>query len=413
MRVYLHIGLEQVGAGRLQSILAAKRDQMINKRVLFARSPGSKNHMRLFMSVSNPENVDTLRFNRGYMTAAKQRVLRETLTSKLAREIEQHKPKSLILSCEQLGAGLRTLSELERLKALLGEITDDIRIVAHLDEPAALLCRHDAEQVLEGRAVTLAAELALTHAQSWWSAGQAALPAIDPAKGIFAEVQGPAFWLDYPALVAHWQGVFGNGTVRLRSYAARLFAAAEITQELCAAFDIEDSIGKAEVTRVARQPSAASLARGRQLNALVLQMLAKGTGILPRQLWRSLVQEVAVDGPWVDPASLHLISGRLYPGNRSLLQTQPALREETFESPKGIAEWTEADPLFGYRASQYLSAFMWRIDEATRHEKRPRKANDAKSAGNPVPATSADGLPEVARALMPALAVRNLGSVSV
>jgi len=65
MRIYLHIGLEQVGADRLQSVLAAKRDQLASKGVLFARAPGNKNHTRLFMAVKDPAHIDPRRFNRG------------------------------------------------------------------------------------------------------------------------------------------------------------------------------------------------------------------------------------------------------------------------------------------------------------------------------------------------------------
>ncbi len=408
MRIHLHIGLEQVGAGRLQDVLAAKRDQMIGKAVLYARTPGNKNHTRLFLAVTDPDHIDPLRFNRGYITPEKQRVLHDTLASDLAREIAQHAPDTLILSCEQLGTGLRSATELARLKALLTPLSDDIRIVAHIDEPAALLCRYYAEQVLEGRGITLDAELGLIPATSWWDAALAATPEIMPAQGIFAQTQGPAFWLDYPALLAHWESAFGAGCVTLRSYDASLFASAEITQEIRAMFDIDGSIGKAEAVTISEQPSAAALARGRQLNALILQVLAIGKRILPRQLWRSLVQEVAIDGPPMDPASLHAISKRLEAGNKRLLETQMALDPETFKRPRAKGNWQEADPLFGFRASQYLLGFMWRIDKATRQKSHAKAQGLARMNGEtPIDAPVDNGLTDIARALMPPLAVQN------
>ena len=84
MRIVLHIGLEELSAARLQSVLAAKRDQLIGKGVLFARSPGNKNHTRLFMAVTDPGHVDPLRFNRGYIPVEKQDVLRATVAEDLA-----------------------------------------------------------------------------------------------------------------------------------------------------------------------------------------------------------------------------------------------------------------------------------------------------------------------------------------
>jgi len=68
MRIILHIGLEQVGAERIQDVLAAKREGLIGKGILFPRSPGTKNHTRLFMAMTDADHVDPLRFNRGFIT---------------------------------------------------------------------------------------------------------------------------------------------------------------------------------------------------------------------------------------------------------------------------------------------------------------------------------------------------------
>ncbi|WP_457774219.1 hypothetical protein [Phycobium rhodophyticola] len=39
MRIILHIGMAEVGADRLQSVLADKREGLISKGILFPRSP--------------------------------------------------------------------------------------------------------------------------------------------------------------------------------------------------------------------------------------------------------------------------------------------------------------------------------------------------------------------------------------
>jgi len=333
----------------------------------------------------------------------------------LARETAQRRPDTLILSCPHLGTCLRSEAELGRLKALLTSFSDDIRIIAHVDEPAALLTRHYAEQILEGRGLSLDAELTLAKADNWCEAALVATPVISPAKGAFAETQAPAFWLDYPALVSRWEDVFGTGSVQLRPYGAALFASTNVMQELRAAFGIDVAIGKAEPATLPDEPSAASLARGRQLNALILQVLAQGKRILPRQLWRTLVQEVAVDGPPLDPGNLHAISKQLEPGNKALLKSQPALHADTFKRPRAKGPWTEADPLFGYRASQYLLSFsqhllsfMWRINKASRQVRRAKGPALAQLAGTlPAPEAQPDGLSDDARALMPPLAIQN------
>ena len=65
--------------------------------------------------------------------------LREAVRVELLREIAQHRPETLILSAAQLGGSLWRTAELERLRDLLTPMSSDIRLVAHIDEPAALL----------------------------------------------------------------------------------------------------------------------------------------------------------------------------------------------------------------------------------------------------------------------------------
>ena len=176
MRIYLHIGLHKAGSERLQAVLADKRDQLLARGVMVPRAAGPKNHTRLFMAVTDPDHVDPLRYNRGFIGTAKQAHLRETLVESLAADIAKHAPHTLILSAHQLGTQLSRQSELERLKALLTPFSDDIRIVAHLDAQARMLADVFAEQVFEGRATGLAREVELTREDSWWDAALDTLP---------------------------------------------------------------------------------------------------------------------------------------------------------------------------------------------------------------------------------------------
>ena len=72
MRIYLHIGLHKAGSERLQAVLADKRDQLLARGVMVPRAAGPKNHTRLFMAVTDPDHVDPLRYNRGFIGTAKQ-----------------------------------------------------------------------------------------------------------------------------------------------------------------------------------------------------------------------------------------------------------------------------------------------------------------------------------------------------
>jgi len=422
MRIYLHIGPEEISAGRIQSVLAEKRERLLRHRVLYPRSPGSKNHTRLFMAATDAGNVDPLRFNRGYITSQKQAVLRDAVVQDLTAEVAQHEPDVLILSCTQLGGGLRNVSELARLRDMLIPLSDDIHIITHVDLPARMLARAYAAQILEGRGLSLQAELDLAASDSWWHSALAACPRIDPAAGVFAQTQGPVHWVDLPALSAFWEGAFGTGHVQLHSYDEPLFAAPSVADTVCATFGLDLSIGKVDPSVPPPPAPEASLSRGRQLNALILRVLASRQRILPRQLWRSFVQDVAVaEGPPLDLAQLHPITRHFAPGLKNLLKEHPGLHADTFKATRAEGNWAEADPMYGFRASQYLLGFMWRIDKATREEQQKRNNDLARLAGTvaatpQVPPLDADPLPDsdppdglsaAARGLMPPLALQN------
>ena len=402
-------------------MLADKREHLIRKGVLYARSPGNKSHTRLFMAATDPVNVDTLRFNRGYITPAKQAMLRDTVIDDLAREVAQHAPDTLIVCCAQLGTGLRATTELEQLRAMLAPLSHDIRIIAHVDLPARMLARAYAAQILEGRGISLQAELDLVGTKSWWQAALDAAPPIDPGAGVFAHSQAPNHWLDLPALVRFWEATFGTGTVALHGYEETRFAAPDVTAEICNAFGIPHTIGKAEAAALPAPTAQAALARGRQLNALILRMLANRARILPRQMWRGFVQDVAVDGPPLDIASLHPVTEHFAADLKSLVTRHQGLSADIFKAPRATGSWIEADPLYGYRPSQYLLGYMWRIDKATREQAQNRasdlahltedtlpSAKTSKTKGPPrAPDNPPGGLTTSARTLMPPLALQN------
>jgi hypothetical protein len=398
MRIELHIGPEQCGASRLQAVLAAKRDQLTGKGIRYAESPGNRNHTRLWMAVTDPNHVDPLRFSRGVVTEGEQALLRQTLAADLAREINTHTPEVLILSAAQL-CWFSSRSELRRLHEVLSPFSEDIRVTVHVDEPARILTRVYADQIMDGRAASLDLEMSLSAQTGWWDAALQNAPQIDPQRGIFVETQAAPHWLDYARLVHHWEAVFGAGRVQLRSFDAELFASPDVTEEIAAAFGIETGFGKARAAPPEPPPSASWLARGRQLNALLLKVLARGDRVLPRQLWRRFITEITVGGPLIDPGTLAPVSAAFADDAAALTAAHPGLPAETFEPPWPEPAWTEADPRFGYRASQYLVSFIGRIDKATREARAKAAARDH--------APQPDRLSTHARTIMPPLAVAN------
>ncbi|MEM6308728.1 MAG: glycosyltransferase family 2 protein [Pseudomonadota bacterium] len=409
MRIVVHIGLESCGVNRLQNVLSDKRNQLSAKGVRYASAPGNRNHTRLWMAMTDPDHVDPLRYNRGFISAAKQNALRDMLHRELAAEIGAHTPDVLILSATQL-CWLYRACELERLHDFLGAFSNDIRIVAHVGNQAEVLSRTYAAQVLEGRGTPLSRELEVARGGNWWERVVSDLPEIDPQAGQFIETQAIPFWLDYQALVSHWEGVFGTGSVTVRSFHDDSFATEDITEEIRASFGIKAKFGEATEPPPQPEPSAVWLARARQLNALLLQVLAQKKHVLTRSVWRSFLNDIKVDGTQTQPEALHIIAPCFAAGNRALIAHHSTLSHDMFDVPATSDPWSEPHAGNGFRATQYLLAFFWRIERATQQTRKGRITDLAEIDGDPVAAPDIDGdgaLSPDARAIMPPLAVQN------
>ncbi|WP_407492712.1 glycosyltransferase family 2 protein [Pseudooceanicola sp. MF1-13] len=405
MKIHLHIGLEGCGTIRLQDVMAEKRAQLESKGVLFPKVPGPQNHTRLFMAVTAPENVDPLRFNRGFITADKQKALRDQLTEQLAQDVARAKPDILILSAAQLASGLVARSEMETLRDMLTPLSSDITVTAHIDEPARLLTRAYAAQVMEGRGIGLNAELELADQPNWWKACLDATPATEAENGIFLRNQAPAFWLDYQELAARWELVFGPGSFRFRSYDPQVWAQPDITTELQQAFDISDQIGRAEPGVIEAEPSAEWVARARQMNLLLVRLLTRSNLVLPRPMWKKFMDELQIDGPPINPASLGKISRRFAPMMNQLIAEHPALDPEALAPVHPGPEWREPAPRNGYRASQYLLAWMWRIERTTAEHAKAKLADVAQLKGDTPKPPAKDQISDAARKIMSPQAV--------
>ncbi|WP_424941928.1 glycosyltransferase family 2 protein [Aliiroseovarius crassostreae] len=413
MRIYLHIGVEQCGADRLQDVLDQKRDQMIDKGVLYARSPGRKNNTRLYMAVTDPERVDILRHNRGFATEEKQAMLLRQVGEDLAQEVAKHQPKTLILSASQL-CTLPNKSELSRLRALLLPLSDDIRIVAHVDEQGRVLTRHYAHAVMRGRTAPLSQEIALAKKAkgSWSKAALKAWGKPDPARQQFDELQAAPHWLDYGALKDRWEAVFGKGAFSLRAYDETLFYGASLTDEIRSSFAIKPNIGKASPAEIPFLPADAWVTRARQMNEVLVALLDKGR-IIPPPMWRRLVGQVFVEGDPIQPGKLAEFSKGFEKSNKTLSKEND-LPKDCLKRDRAISGgWEEADPTNGYRATQYVAALLPRIDQVTREQRKAGKGDaTTKPAQTSGSASAMNGskdaaLSPVAEALMTPRAVEN------
>ena len=358
MRIHLHIGPDAGHSKQIQTLLSRRRRALIRKGVLFARSPGERNHTRLFMAVSDPLRPDTLRYSRGFASVEAQLALRAGLFDKLRAEVEHFAPEHLILSAHHLGHGLDAASQLHSLRDLLAPLSDDIRIIAFVDDPARMLTRHYAGQVLEGRAVSLQAELDCLDAPDFWQAALETRPMHDPERGLISQVQGACFWLDYQRLQHEWEDVFGSG-----SLAFHAIGPAGLAQgDLGAAFALDGPINNEIPEPLDPGPSAAWLTRCRMFNQVLLRYLEKTRQSLPRAFWRRLLSEMKLHGPPLAAGDFAAISSHFSKDINLLCQSHKGLCKARMTPDPPLLAWQEAPPERGFRATQYLLAMRSRIN---------------------------------------------------
>lgn len=385
MRIWLHIGLDAAVSDRIQRVMADKRTQMISKGILFPQNVSAALcQAARDMAESYAAHPD------------QQGALHEQLSADLAREIETHQPDALILSNAQLGQTLCRTSELDRLKTLLSPLSDDIRIVAQVDEQARALVRHYEAQVMTGRHAPLDRELGLVTSKDWWQS------AIDGAghSGTGPTPDDAPFWLDYAAFVQFWESNFGPNSVTLHPDYRENLASDTAPDVIRSLFEVAPTLGKTQAESFPSPPSAAWLSRARQMNVLFHHLTKNGQRIIPPDLWQALLAETEIEGEPIAPRTLSVISKRFAKDNRDLVEAHPALKAKTLRPPSAQEQWSEADPGNGFRATQYLLAFMYRIDKATNAVRKEKPALSAK------PDIAAD-LSPAARAMMPPLAVQN------
>ncbi len=415
MRIIVHVGMDQCGASRIQDTLANKRDQLSSKGILYPTAAGRTNHTRLYMAVSDPENVDTLRFNRGNADPAAQAAFRDKLSSNLRTEIDKHTPDTLILSASQL-CWLASDSELNRLRDLLTPFSNDITIVAHVDEQARVMTRVFAAQVLEGRRAPLSREVEMVGG-NWAETALSLRPENNPDLMDFPEVQAPPHWLDYADFVARWGAIFGEDKVVLRPYDAELFATPALIDEIKTSFDITQNIGKAKPKEQGNSMPAAFSTRAQMLNQDLHLLLRTGRRI-DRQLYRRILQDIAIAGPAIDPANLNEISKGFATDNKALIKKNSDLKAALKADKKGDP-WATPDPERGFRARQYLAAALSSIDKFTKQSIREdrRAAREPEEAPKTAaPKTGKDDLDEngigpIAKSLMNKDAIENFVSL--
>ncbi|NNE52380.1 MAG: glycosyltransferase family 2 protein [Sulfitobacter sp.] len=370
-RLSLVIGPSEKVCARLRMIGKEKAGKLARAGVWIPEW----NHVRLYAACAEADEIGLLRYKRGLDTALVQKTLTAEFRSLLETDLDESDAAHVILCASQLGGLLNRPSELERLRDLFEPHFDRIDILAHVQEQARWLTDHYIYTLSEGRQHPLYRELELAVSDSWWDGALSLRETSVPHYGLFNDIQHPAPWLDFAALRGLWEGTFGAGSVIFRPLDLDHLCSEDAAEELTEAFGLDAKLGKVDPARQFRPEPAASLTRIRRLNNRVIQYMQAKEMICPREFWQQMRLNVRVDGPPIAPGSLFAISDHFKDDNAALTADFPNLKK-VLKPDRPMDPWQEADPLFGYRATQYLAAF----GHALRKNATPLAVKQAKDA---------------------------------
>ncbi|MCR9126557.1 MAG: glycosyltransferase family 2 protein [Rhodobacteraceae bacterium] len=374
MKIVIHIGPMQAGAETVHDILRRAGAALAADGALLPDAPGPHHH-GLVMAALDPAHVDPLRAAHGQAHPAAQSRARDEMLARLRQNIADAKPRKLLLVAPHLAGTLRYPSEVARLCRMLRPLGSEISLIMQLEAPARMLARHYGWQVMMGRRAPLGRDLALAADPAAWRAARDAPSPHDAARRDFDEIQQPPFWIDVAGLRALWEGAFGAGSLTAVAADAEALAGAGAGRAVAALMGLGTDL-PAPPARPVRQPlPAAWLARARAMNVLLTQVVDGGAFHVPAPLWLDILRDLAVAGPSIPPGSLHAAGAAFADGVTAEIELaargaeDPAAARrlaDALRPPDDTGAWREADPLFGYRASQYLLAVWHRIEKANR-----------------------------------------------
>lgn len=153
MDIYLHIGSGKTGTSSIQNLLSVNRDTLAARGYLYPQSPGRERHTRMGFYGRNDASLQRMpnwpRFGKGTPDEFRERFAQEFVT-----ELSECGLDRVILSDEGM-YGLKPV-EIERLRALLERVADNVHVIVYLRRQDDHLISRYQQVVKTGETRTLA-----------------------------------------------------------------------------------------------------------------------------------------------------------------------------------------------------------------------------------------------------------------
>lgn len=151
----LHIGLEKTGTTSLQFLFRENRARLLQSRFLVSESSSSGNNYHLAIASYSTFRADGLTRQLGINNQADLDRFRKNAFSKLAAEIADSNPETLLLSSEHFQSRLTSIADITLLKnSLEAAGCRNFKVLVYLRDPLKIAMSHHGMAIKKGVHVT-------------------------------------------------------------------------------------------------------------------------------------------------------------------------------------------------------------------------------------------------------------------
>jgi len=234
-KVFLHIGLPKTGSTTIQGFLTKNRQEIARRGFLYPCATGLPTSKALVSYAAAEGSFSHYRLPPKAPTG--QASYREWLRDALLTELAERDSTMVVFSDETLGARLRDVGALERLRELLIACGSEITIICYLRRQDELALSLAWNYVLEGSPTALV------------------FPPTGKALGLY----------DYYSIVSLWAQIFRPENIRVRRFGPAYHAGGDVLSDFLEIVGI-DATGLIRPAAMNRSPSAKNLEFLERLN---------------------------------------------------------------------------------------------------------------------------------------------------
>lgn len=215
MKAIVHLGTEKTGTSTIQHFLKKNREALVSQGFYFAKSTGSLDDRKLSIYCLGDDQFDAYHKANFIDTLQKKKQFEEKVFLDLKEEMS-HLPSNVhtvIFSSEHLHSLVKQDGQRRKLKAMLGDIFDDIILVSYLRPQI---------------------EMAVSHYSTYLK-----------TRGVFdlddflKNCDVTSYYYDYWRYLTGWEESFPESDILVRVFDKKQLVSGDVVADFCHAFGID------------------------------------------------------------------------------------------------------------------------------------------------------------------------------